>query len=118
VCAKRERSWSSFARLWVCWPTRTSDPLWGVYVTSDQFGIWFIVAHVHIMRYYGEFSPTLIVKGGIDQHIRLLESIIPSPDYSFYAKRGRKRKWPSYHPQINLLTQSEDESESFYAKRG
>ena len=30
------------------------------------------------MRYYGEFSPTLVVKGGIDQHIRLLESIPPS----------------------------------------
>jgi hypothetical protein len=26
-----------------------------------QFGIWPIVAHVNVMRYYGEFSPTLVV---------------------------------------------------------
>jgi hypothetical protein len=26
-----------------------------------QFGIWSIVAHVDVMRYCGEFSPTLIV---------------------------------------------------------
>jgi hypothetical protein len=32
-----------------------------------------------LMRYCGEFSPTLVVKGGIDQRIRLLESIPPSP---------------------------------------
>ena len=45
-----------------------------------QFGIWPIVAHVQVNEiYYGEFSPTLVVKGGIDQHIMLLESIPPSP---------------------------------------
>ena len=42
-----------------------------------QFGIWPICM---LMRYYGEFSPILVVKGGIDQHIRILESIPPSPD--------------------------------------
>jgi hypothetical protein len=26
-----------------------------------QFGIWSIVAYVKVMRYYGEFSPTLVV---------------------------------------------------------
>jgi hypothetical protein len=33
----------------------------GVYVTPARFGIWRIVAHVNVMRYCGEFSPTLVV---------------------------------------------------------
>ena len=45
-----------------------------------------------LMRYYGGFSPTLVVKGGLDQHIRLLESILPS--------------W------VNPFTRGEDESVS------
>jgi hypothetical protein len=35
------------------------------------------------MKYYGEFSPTLVVKGGIDQHISLLKSIPTSSGYPF-----------------------------------
>jgi hypothetical protein len=45
-----------------------------------------------LMKYYGEFSPSLIVKGGIDQHIRLLESIPTS--------------------QVNPFMRSEDKSVS------
>ena len=43
-----------------------------------QFGIWPIVAYVHVNEILWGFSPTLVVKGGLDQHIRLLESIPPS----------------------------------------
>ena len=46
-----------------------------------------------LMRYCGEFSSTLVVKGGVDQHLRLLESITSSLGESFYVKRGQKRKW-------------------------
>ena len=45
-----------------------------------------------LMRCSREFSPTLVVKGGLDQHIRLLESILPS--------------W------VNPFTRGEDESVS------
>ena len=45
-----------------------------------------------LVRYCGEFSPTLVVKGGLDQHIWLLESIPSS--------------------RVNPFTRSEDESVS------
>jgi hypothetical protein len=56
--------------------TRTSVPLRGgvCHIRLDlEFGPWW--PKYMLMRYCEEFSPTFVVKGGINQHIRLLKSI-------------------------------------------
>jgi hypothetical protein len=53
--------------------TRTSGPLRvGCMSHPAQFGISPVCM---LTRYYRSFSPTFVVKGGLDQYIRLLESI-------------------------------------------
>ena len=53
------------------WPTHgvTSGPVWHLAHSGPL---------CMLMGHCVEFSPSLVVKGGIDQHIRLLESIPPS----------------------------------------
>jgi hypothetical protein len=54
----------------------TALPLFSIVVlTSNLVVIWPIVAHVYVdVRLWG-FISTLVVKDGLSQHIRLVESI-------------------------------------------
>jgi hypothetical protein len=47
------------------------------------------VSHVHVNEILWGFSPTLVVKGGLDQHIRLIAS--------------------SHHSRVTPFTRSKDE---------
>jgi hypothetical protein len=78
---------------WLIWCISAIKILSGQAVTSGR--VWNLVHSGPCACYemlWG-FTPSFVVEGGLDEHIRPLESIPPSPDYLFYVKRGRKRKW-------------------------